>query len=284
MSYENSGTVILYFEKRLRRIYPAYLAIVLLCALLGFFLSSYSFTEYYLSRTFMRYIAANVFFLNFLEPGLPGVFVSNHLGAINGSLWTIRTEVLCYVLVPFLVYFLRRYNRLAVFLLMYTGAYIVYALLLKNAHSAVHPYLVKMYYVPWHFLCFMSGAVCYYFSDTFRSRPVLFLLPALVLYIGGWTANITILEPVSLAVLVVSAACFFPYLGNFARFGDMSYGVYIFHFPIVQILISRSIFNTSPIFGLIIAFFLVFLLAFISWHMLERPFLKRSSHYLLMKS
>jgi len=281
MSFENSCTVAVYFEKRLRRIYPAYFAIVFLCAGLGYFLSSYPAAEYYFSNKFIKYLFANALFLNFIEPSLPGVFAANHLEAVNGSLWTIRNEIMCYMLVPLIVSLLRKHNRIAVFVSFYLAAYLAYALLLKNAAVVADSLLAKLYFVPWHFLCFMSGAILYYYFDIFKSKYFMFLVPALVIYIGGSFLNITILNPLSLAIIVVSVASFLPYLGNFARFGDLSYGIYIFHFPIVQILISYHIFNFSPVLGFMAAVFIVFLLSFISWHLLERPFLKRSSHYLL---
>ena len=281
MSFENSRTMFVYFEKRLRRIYPAYLAIVLLCAGLGYFLSSYPATEYYFSNKFLKYLFANTLFLNFIEPGLPGIFAANPLTAVNGSLWTIRNEVMCYLLVPLVAYLIKRFNRLAVFISIEHAAYRVNALLLRNGAAVTDSLLAKLYYVPWHFLCFMSGAILYYYFDIFKSKYFMLLMPALVIYIGGSFLNITILNPLSLATIVVSAASFLPYIGNFARFGDLSYGIYIIHFPIVQTLIAWHAFDHSPAFGLLTAVFIVFLLAFFSWHMLEKPFLKRSSHYLL---
>jgi len=281
MSFENSKTMFVYFEKRLRRIYPAYFAIIFLCAGLGYFLSFYPAAEYYFSNKFIKYLLANALFLNFIEPGLPGVFTANHLAAVNGSLWTIRNEIMCYMLVPLIAYLLKKYNRMGVFVSFYLAAYLVYSLLLRNATVITDSLLAKLYYVPWHFLCFMSGAILYYYFDIFKSKYLMFLIPALVIYIGGSFLNITLLNPLSLAIIVVSAVSFLPYLGNFARFGDLSYGIYIFHFPIVQVLTSYHIFNFSPVLGFITAIFIVFLLSFISWHVLEKPFLKRSSHYLL---
>jgi len=281
MSFENSKTVAVYFEKRLRRIYPAYFGIIFLCATLGYLLSTDSFAEYYLSNKLVKYFIVNAFFLNFIEPGLPGVFAHNHLAAINGSLWTIRNEIMCYMLVPLVAYFLRRYNRITVFVFIYICAYLAYALLLIYSHAVSNSLIAKLYYIPWHFLCFISGAVLYYSFELFKSKSLLFLILALLIYTGGSFLNITFLKPISLAVIVVSAASFWPYLGNFVKFGDLSYGIYIIHFPIVQILISSHIFNYSPLLGLFIAITAVFLLSTISWHLLERPFLKRSSHYIV---
>jgi len=109
----------------------------------------------------------------------------------------------------------------------------------------------------------------------------LFLFIALLIYLAGSASGLAVLKPLSLAVIVVSVACFQPYWGNFVKFGDLSYGIYIVHFPIIQILISYQLFEYSPVVGLIAAISFVLLLSVISWHFLEKPFLKRSSHYIV---
>jgi len=72
MSYENAAGLGDYFEKRVRRIYPAYFTVVLLCSLLGVLITSYSWVDYLSSADLYRYLAANLVFLNFIHPDLPG--------------------------------------------------------------------------------------------------------------------------------------------------------------------------------------------------------------------
>ncbi len=83
----------------------------------------------------------------------------------------------------------------------------------------------------------------------------------------------------ALAVMVIYFACVFLWLGNFGKYGDFSYGIYITHFPILQVLISAGAFGYSPILGLAVAGVLVFITAYVFWHFIEKPFLKKSSHY-----
>ena len=94
----------------------------------------------------------------------------------------------------------------------------------------------------------------------------------------------TLLKPALLAALVVYAAVGMRYLGNFGRFGDFSYGIYIVHFPLLQLLVSVGLFRASPWLGLAVATAGVLALAALSWHLVEKPFLRKSSHYVLAEA
>ena len=121
MSYEKTAHNGRFFVKRARRIYPAYFSVVLICALIGSVLTTYSFSEYWSFPT-LKYIVANLFFLNFLAPNLPGLFEGNTLQAVNGALWTLKIEVMFYLLVPLAVMAFRRFGQLQALFFLYVGS------------------------------------------------------------------------------------------------------------------------------------------------------------------
>ena len=115
-----------YARRRLCRVVPPYLFIILLCVVAGAFLTEWPTADYLTSGQTYRYLLANVFFLNFLEPSLPGVFSHNALTAVNGALWTMKVELLLYATVPLVAACLRRWRPAvvltAIFLLSFLYA------------------------------------------------------------------------------------------------------------------------------------------------------------------
>jgi peptidoglycan/LPS O-acetylase OafA/YrhL len=60
---------------------------------------------------------------------------------------------------------------------------------------------------------------------------------------------------------------------NFNKAGDYSYGIYIYAFPVQQ-SIAELIPNIS-VFGMVcLSFIITFILAYFSWHFVEKKFLK----------
>lgn len=84
MSFERSSSLWAYARKRVRRIYPAYFTVVMLCAIGLVAVSSYNIEDYF-SSAWLKYVVANLFFLNFLHPTLPGVFEANKIPEVNGA-------------------------------------------------------------------------------------------------------------------------------------------------------------------------------------------------------
>jgi peptidoglycan/LPS O-acetylase OafA/YrhL len=279
MSYENTQNIKNYFFKRLRRIYPAYFVVIVLCVLVGAIFSTYSFSQYW-SLDVLKYIISNLLFLNFLQPDLPGLFENNKIQAINGALWTLKIEVMFYCFVPLAVMAFNKFGRIRVLVTIYCLS-ILYSLLIfklgDQSGSSLYQELQRQ--LPGQLTFFIAGALCYYYLEAFiKNSYILVVLAIFCLFLQDHLPWLLI-EPLVLAVLVVYAACVLPYLGNFAKYGDFSYGVYITHFPILQILVSFGLFYTQPFFALGLASLVVLFISFFLWHLIEKQFLRKSSHY-----
>lgn len=279
MSYENTSNIKLYFLKRVRRIYPAYFFVVIVCAFVGFVLSTLPLRGYW-SFDLLKYILANLLFLNFISPNLPGVFDGNHIQVVNGALWTLKIEVMFYLLVPFAVMALRKFNRLGVILAFYSASILYsFVMLEMAAESGVRIYYELQRQLPGQLAFFMAGAAGYYYFSYLEKYAVRLVAVAVVAFLFQSSLPWLAIEPIALAILVVYFACIFPCMGNFGKYGDFSYGIYIVHFPILQVLISYGFFNKLPWLILGISSLLVLIAAVLLWHFIEKPFLRKSSHY-----
>jgi peptidoglycan/LPS O-acetylase OafA/YrhL len=278
MSYERSSSFKSYAIKRIRRIYPAYFVVVMLCALSLVIISAKPAN--YFSPSWLKYLLANLSFLNFLQPTLPGVFESNSLHAVNGALWTLKIEVLFYLSVPVFVLLFRRFSTLPVLIIAYSLS-ILYALIMqniaKNTGAAIFLELSRQ--LPAQLCYFLSGAFFYYKLLYFEKHIYCFLGLAIGALIINSTYPLAIFEPFALATIIVFLGLFF-YLGNFGKFGDFSYGVYILHFPIIQLVLHLGWLNDKPWYFLITIIFMTAISAIAMWHIVEKRFLLRNNHYI----
>ena len=287
MSCENSRSLREYAAKRVRRIYPAYFAVVVGCAVLGVLVSRLSASEYF-SADVLRYLAANLLFLNFLAPGLPGVFEGNPWREVNGALWTLKVEVMFYAAVPLLVAAYRRVGAPLILVLLYVAS-VGYSLGLgAMAEASGRPFYLQLQrQLPGQLTYFLAGAALYLYREHAFARWKLLLWVAVAagaVQHAVFPPLSVLVEPVWLGIIVIYGAYGLPYLGNFARFGDLSYGLYIFHFPVIQVLVAAGYFERAPFAGLLTAMATSLALAYLSWHLVERRFLGRRSHYRLAEA
>jgi len=279
MSYERSTSLASYASKRMRRIYPGYFTVVMLCAVFLAAVSSQTLGAYF-SWAWVKYVASNLIFLNFLQPTLPGVFDGNRVAEVNGALWTLKIEAMFYLLVPFLVFLCRRFSYLAVLLILYCAS-VAYAYLLALAaeRTGAELYLQLARQLPGQLSYFMAGAFLYYYRDFFERQVVFFMLAAIAILATNMAYSLPLLEPFALAVVVVFFGLFL-YVGNFGKYGDFSYGVYIIHVPVIQLLVDGRWFQDSP-WQFFAAFVLITAAAAVAlWHLVEKRFLSRGSHYI----
>lgn len=280
-SCESTPTWRAYAGKRLRRIVPAYMAAVLGAVLLGAALSRWTLGDY-LGPATARYLVANALFLNFLAPTLPGVFEGNTLQAVNGALWTIKVELMFYATVPLLVWLVRRWGHWTVLLPVFVLSCLWWGgcmALAMRTGKGIYLELAKQ--LPGQLMFFLPGALCFYERERLqRWGWRVGLAGALLMAVSQAFDGATVgpgayLYPWALAALVFHAAFGLPRLGHVTRWGDLSYGIYIFHFPLIQALVSLGVFKASPWGGVLALLVLVLALAALSWHFIEAPALRR---------
>lgn len=269
-----------YANKRIRRIVPAYVLVVLACACLLSLLSQLPLSEYFTEKDWYKYLLANLSFLNFLQPTLPGVFADNPIQAVNGSLWTIKVELSLYALVPILALFMKRRPIIAL-VTAYIASF-VFIRWMMNLYTASgnELYLILQRQFVGQAQYFVAGIILlFYFDFIIRKEFKWFLLIALLVIITRQFAShwsLQFIYPFFLAVLVVGFAYYCKHLSIVSKYGDCSYGFYLFHFPVVQVFVSLGWLQDKPVLLFVVCFFVILFLSFLSWHLLEKRLLKRN--------
>lgn len=278
-SYERSS-IRSYFIKRAKRLLPAYLFVIIACALGLVALSTYSVTDYYSSPDFWEYLGANICFLNFLHPYLPGVFNSPLIteNSVNPSLWTIKIEVGFYLIIPLLMMALRKNKRpWLVIVIIY-----ILAVIYRNGLSYygdltqtdMPDFLARQ--LPGFMSYFAVGIAGYMYKDIFLRYKSYLIIPAILAFGTEYYIGLEILSPLAWGIVILWCAYSLPALNNFAKYGDISYGIYIYHGPLLKILLSVGLFTAIGTWQASILYVAcVMVVGFVSWHFLEKRFLKR---------
>ncbi|MDH5484494.1 MAG: acyltransferase [Gammaproteobacteria bacterium] len=278
MSYESSQSLTAYARKRIRRIFPGYIFVIILCSTIFYLISSKTLFEYF-NIDLLKYLAFNSLTLNFLHPNLPGVFENHTIPAVNGALWTIKVELMFYVIVPFISILVAQYksSRLLILATIYIAS-ILYSYLMHwlNFNYQMDIFTKLERQLPGQLAFFISGAIIYYYYGFFYKKSfLLIIVSCIIMAVHKNVIDLYALYPISLGVIVLYVANILKHMGHWGRFGDLSFGVYIWHFPIIQLFVHFNLF-ANPVIGSIMLFLSIMIAAYLSWHLIEKRYLYRS--------
>lgn len=277
-SLERSSSLGLYAEKRARRLLPGYVTVILVCAIAAVVLVPAVRADL---GQLAAYLGWNLTFLNFMAPGLPGVFEANRFTEINGALWTLKIEVMFYLVLPVLAFVLRLAGkqRWILFVLIYAGAE-VWRLLLEQASATQGGMMVELArQLPGQMSFFITGIALCAWRNELNWRSMIVPFGVILLGLSLAFPQAEALRAAGLGIIAVWLAVGIPRLFNAAALGDLSYGLYIVHFPIIQCVIAAGLFATSPAIGLAAAGGASLVAALLLWWLVERPALRTDSAY-----
>ena len=276
-SWESDPVVWRFVARRLLRIWPGLAVVILLTALLlGPLISTFSVHDYFVHPALREYFKN----LRFdLRDELPMRFSGNALPtAINGSLWTIPLELKCYAALLLLG---------AAGLLRWRWFLLALTCIVGIAFSVADPrgdrlgnffqWKIEQLYLIEFGLFFFSGAAFYAFRihESVHKTKVVVLSCWVLAALALWNERplLALLLIVPTTVLAVGNAST-PYLRRAGRFGDISYGLYIYAFPVQQSMIW--LFGDRLPWGVVLLLTMATtaLLAFASWHSVEKRALR----------
>ncbi len=267
-SYLHRANLEVFLKSRALRVLPAYAACMILTAyVLGAIYTELPLSDYWTSPETGAYVLVNLQFGTDLIWSLPGVFKQNpHPDVVNGSIWTLPAEVRMYLWVAIL-------GALSVLRKKWLANAVFATLLILGVSR---PDQVPLVPHPDFFRLaafFLSGAFCYINRDWIPvSNWLLLALIALALVMhnsrwGSWT----------LGGVIAYGSLWFAYRPNlhfFNRFGDYSYGLYLWGFPVEQAVVHWFGVPMRPTLIFALSLPLTLALAMLSWHWIEKPALR----------
>jgi len=261
-----AGNGVEYFKARILRIFPALIVVVLLLTfVLGPLVTTYSTGEYFRNPGVYKYLLNAILIP---QHDLPGVFVDNiSVSTVNGSLWTLSIEFLCYI-----------------------GCYLMWKLNLLKKESAkwsipiVAVGAVGLYIIIKHLqinvlleairpgLLFYIGILFYVYRDEVKFTKLRVVSSFLILLLLGMCG-----------MLDIGLLLCFPYLllyvcfavtqisDKIGKVGDISYGMYLCAFPIQQLLVACNGGGMSPYVNMLLSIPIVITGGCLLYKLVEQP-------------
>lgn len=251
--------------KRAARILPGLVGVVLVAAfIIGPAFTTKPMAAYFSDPLFGSYFwnAALVY-----RPTLPGVFNN---ADINGSIWTLLYEAVCYgllVLVGIAGWLRPRRALLAV-----VAVLIVLGWWAKGRHwYTVEPIGLMVPYILRFAAYFTAGVAFYLFRDRIpldkRLAIGALLLSIVFLHFGPFHIFFPVLGGYLVVYLGMQPAMALPAL----RGNDYSYGFYVYAFPMQQIALHALPVGAFWWGNIALSMPLTILCAICSWHLIEKP-------------
>lgn len=280
-SIERNNNIKQYFLNRFLRIYPALWVCIIVTIAFILFTSNLTVKEY-ISFDFITWVGAQFTLFQFWTPD---ILRSWGFGTPNGSLWTIPVEIQFYILLPIILLIFKRIKPffiLSVFIIFSIGANLLLTFLESIDTSNVFVKLYRVSIFPYLY-SFIFGMILYKYWSVVKKfiegKALLWLLLFFVYCI--MTKSFPSYQPANplgfisnllLSVLTISMAFTVPKLNHILRGNDISYGLYIYHMPILNVFVTFNL--KGDIKYLWMVLITTYIFAILSWALIEKRILQ----------
>ena len=263
----NRNDIIYYTSSRVLRIYPALIVCTLLTILVMAAYSTLPAAEYFSHNQTKRFLH-NMHLSETVIGRLPGVFADRNIEVVNVSLWTLVVELRCYLIVGVL-------GVLGIFRNRLFGS-IAIMVMLAMIWTDLGPNVPLIHEKEgWHrtFSFFMIGGLAYLNRDAIRLDARIFVFALLAFWFLQGTPNYDLMVILPFAYIVLYLSYGPRFRDVTEGFGDISYGLYIYAFPVQQAL-GASFPGLNGYVHAAIALAITAVLAKLSWELVEKHALR----------
>ena len=255
-----------YISKRLKRLLPELIIVVMLCAfIIGPIFSDLSVVDYFTNSNTYLYLLNGI-----MVPvhNLPGVFLNNiYASTVNGSLWTLSIEFACYVylLILYKLGFLndKKSGIIGYIISIVFAIFGLFCLNILNGYINVD--LLKSVIRP--FMIFITAS---FISVRYKNIDIKGFLISLLLFViflitrNYYLINIAFIFFLPIVIMYISTTIVLKGNDIISFIGESSYTVYLFGFVVQQCVVSifggkmnpYLNFGVSLLFSLLLGFIL----------------------------
>jgi peptidoglycan/LPS O-acetylase OafA/YrhL len=270
-----------YIKNRILRIYPALYASLGMSFIIMFSLYSPDIEV----KKFIFWLFGQMTLFQYYNPDF---FRGYGTGVMNGSLWSVLVQMQFYLLLPLILYCVKKYRNYTLWVGLFIGLmilnYVFYSffkdatsrklLIVKLSHITVLP----------HLFLFLTGVffqhnldlINRYLKNNFLFFAVLYTICCIVSAKLGLRYQGAEFNPVLAVCLALAVFSFaYSYRHIFAHIGkgyDISYGLYVYHMPIINMFMVLNIF--SPYLNTVFTVLVSIIIATVSLKFLEKPIMQ----------
>jgi len=270
------GSIVDFVAARILRIYPALIvAVMVTTVVVGLYFSASHFWMFMKDEQTIKYLVSNCLGATGRALYLPGAFLENpYKMAVNGSLWTLPVEI-------------KMYGSLAA---LWVVALVVFkdfknyfkwiVLLVPPVAAVLHIYFdgygfkegsgARLLYL------FYAGCACYVLRNKIKMNMFVFFALCCVVIASLFAGKTVFFWVYMLAIpYVVMYVAYVPagVVRVYNRCGDYSYGIYIYAFPVQQ-MVAATMSPLAPMEMFAYSATITFMLAYFSWNLIEKRALK----------
>ena len=270
------GDLAEYSSARILRIFPALaIHVFFVMFIIAPFVTSMPLREFFTHPDFLTQPVKVLSFYK-TEMELPQIFENNNETLASATLWTLRYEVLAYIgtAVAFSLGLMRKkWMVLAQFITFSIAWVAINGLGLFESLPGTGQNLLRFG------ICYTLGAVMFAYRERLRFHILGVFATIIAASITNGTAMFEVMTAIMLAYFVLWAAYVkLPKLNGLQSLSDVSYGIYIYHWVIMQTL-NHMYPDIGPWQLIALAGPITVIISIASWRWVEKPMLRNKKSF-----